>query len=351
MSQYRRDLVLSVLEAVPVGPGVQPHQAFRWARNVAKMADSANFKRLWVVEHHSMPDIGSSAPTVLLGHLAALTSRIRLGSGGVMLPNHAPMIVAEQFATLEAIDPGRFDLGVGASIGGNSKLSEALRRPRSAEFGFEAQIDELCDYLASGDPTGTSRAMLPVTPSVFPPPVFLLGASVGMAQLAAKKGMGFAYAGHLKPDGATEAVDAYRTAFKPTPRSAKPYVILTRTAIAAETTQHAKTVATAVAIQRIRAATSARSGLNVGPDVLLYPEFSAAEREIARKELSGDWISVGSGDDVIADFEDTQQRVDADEIMITSIEFDGDDRVRTLQTIAAAQKVNADKQGSRHAYA
>ena len=351
MRKHPDDLAISVLEAVPVGPGVGASQAYRWAKDVAQMADRTIFKRLWAVEHHAMPDIGSSAPSVLLAYLASITSRIRLGSGGVMLPNHAPMVVAEQFSTLEAIEPGRFDLGIGAAIGGNPKLAKALRRQGEDGPDFLAQLDELSRCLGIEGQSDESETPLQVSPSMPAPPVFLLGASERMARLAASKGMGFAYAGHLKPEGAAEAIACYRREFVPVVAGAKPYAILTRTAIAAETEEEAHRSAMRAAILRVRAAISARSGMNVPPEVLLYPEYSEAERDVARKELTGDWISVGSGQNAIGEFHEAAKRTDADEIMITSIEFDGRDRIRTLGAIAAAAGSVSERGRGSHAYA
>src|SRR5580658_1070512 len=226
-------IVVSVLDLVGMRPGEAAGSAIARSVNLAQHVEKLGYKRYWLAEHHSIAGLACSATPVLIGHVAAATKTIRVGSGGVMLPNHAPLVVAEQFGTLEALYPGRIDLGLGRAPGGDSHTMRALRRDlRQGGDDFPALLEELRAYLGPEKPGQTVKAIPGQNSNV---PVTLLGSSAFSAQLAARLGLPFAFAAHFAPEYLHVAAQLYRGGFRPSEALQKPYLIVAVQVIAAET--------------------------------------------------------------------------------------------------------------------
>jgi luciferase family oxidoreductase group 1 len=230
----------SILDLAPVREGGTIAEAFRNSVDLARHAERWGFTRYWIAEHHNMPGIASAATSLLIGHVAAGTSTIRVGSGGVMLPNHPPLVIAEQFGTLAALYPDRIDLGLGRAPGSDELASRALRYD-TAEENFPRQVAELLTYLA---PAGPGQKLIAFPGEGSNVPVWLLGSSTYSAQLAARMGLPFAFASHFAPALLMEAIDAYRTGFTPSQYLDRPYVIAGVPLVGAETDEEARRLST-----------------------------------------------------------------------------------------------------------
>ncbi|RSM76987.1 LLM class flavin-dependent oxidoreductase [Kibdelosporangium aridum] len=318
----------SVLDLATVGEGQTSAEALRASIDLARRTEELGFHRFWVAEHHNMPGVASSAPSVLIAHLASATSRIRVGSGGVMLPNHAPLVVAEQFGMLEAFHPGRIDLGLGRAPGTDPRTAHALRRspgPLSADD-FPEQLSELISYFA-GDPTGITA----VPAAGNKPPIWLLGSSGYSAQLSGMLGMPFAFAHHFSAQNTLPALALYRKHFQPSARLEKPYAMVAASVICAETDEQAQYLAGPGALSWVRL----RSG---HPGVMATPEEAAAypytdmERLIVEDRLSNQII--GSPATVERGIEKLLAETEADELMITTMVHSPSDRVRSYELVA-----------------
>ena len=229
---------LSILDLSPVSAGSTGAQALRNSLDLARLADGLGYVRYWVAEHHNLPAIASSAPDIMIGQIAAVTSRMRIGSGGVMLPNHAPLMVAERFKVLEALYPGRIDLGLGRAPGTDPATSYALRRRQgiSEEDDFLERFNELMLLETRGFPAGHPFHNVHAMPADVPlPPIYLLGSSDYSAQLAGQIGAAFAFAHHFATFDAAEAMKLYRDNFRPSASHAKPYAILGTHVVCADT--------------------------------------------------------------------------------------------------------------------
>ncbi|HEY1178029.1 MAG TPA: LLM class flavin-dependent oxidoreductase, partial [Phytomonospora sp.] len=245
---------LSVLDLAPVGSGHTATEALRTTTEVAKLTERLGYHRFWVAEHHSMPGIASSAPAVILAHVAAHTERIRLGSGGVMLPNHAPLVIAEQFGTLEALAPGRVDLGLGRAPGTDRATTLALRLTpeRLGADDFPEQVAELTGFLDGSFPENHPYHRIHAVPGPVQrrvdggvgehsrPPVWLLGSSDFSARLAASLGLPFAFAHHFSAANTVPALELYRRGFRPSSVLDRPYAMIAATAVAADTDEAAR---------------------------------------------------------------------------------------------------------------
>jgi luciferase family oxidoreductase group 1 len=230
----------SVLDLAPVREGGTIADAFRNSVDLARHAERWEFTRFWIAEHHNMPGIASAATSILIGHVAAQTSTIRVGSGGVMLPNHAPLVIAEQFGTLETLYPGRIDLGLGRAPGSDELAARALRYD-TAEENFPKQVAELLAYLA---PAGPGQRLVAFPGQGTNVPVWLLGSSTYSAQLAASLGLPFAFASHFAPALLMEAIETYRTSFTPSQYLDRPYLMVGVPLVAAGTDAEARHLAT-----------------------------------------------------------------------------------------------------------
>src|SRR6185503_17604854 len=236
---------LSILDLAFVPDGGTPADALRRSLELAQHAERWGFTRFWLAEHHNMPGIASAATSVLIGHVAGGTSTLRVGSGGVMLPNHASLVIAEHFGTLETLYPGRIDLGVGRAPGSDSVASRALRY-NTSEDDFPRQVSELLAYL---EPSGPGQKLVAYPGAGTNVPVWLLGSTTYSAELAASLGLPFAFASHFAPALLVEAIDAYRSLFTPSPYLERPYVMVGVPLVAADTDAEARRLSTS-AIQR-----------------------------------------------------------------------------------------------------
>lgn len=332
---------LSVLDLVTVGSGSTARQSLRTSVEIAKLAERRGYHRHWVAEHHSMPGVASSSPAVILAHLAAHTERIRLGSGGVMLPNHAPLVIAEQFGTLEALAPGRVDLGLGRAPGTDGATAAALRRTDRLNEGaddFPQQLAELTRFLDDDFPDGHPYARIhavpgPVQGPAARPPIWLLGSSGFSARLAATLGLPFAFAHHFSAQNTIPALDLYRESFRPSAVLDAPYAVIGVAALAAEDENEARDQVLTGALSMLRLRTG-RPGLVPTPEEAAAYSFSPQERDFVDGWLNN--IVYGTPDAVRAGLDDLQKRTGADELMITGNAHGGDARLRSYDLIADA---------------
>ncbi|MEU2164299.1 LLM class flavin-dependent oxidoreductase [Streptomyces chengbuensis] len=347
---------LSVLDLVTVGSGSTAGQALRTGVELARLAERRGYHRHWVAEHHSMPGVASSSPAVILAHLAAHTERIRLGSGGVMLPNHAPLVIAEQFGTLEALAPGRVDLGLGRAPGTDGATAAALRRtdtlgssmPEAGGGGaddFPQQLAELTRFLDDDFPDGHPYARIHAVPgpvqatapggvqSVARPPVWLLGSSGFSARLAGVLGLPFAFAHHFSARNTVPALDLYRDSFRPSAVLDAPYALIGVAALASDDAREARRQVMTGALSMLRLRTG-RPGLIPTPEEAEAYDFAPMEREFVEGWLGN--IVHGTPDEVRAGLDELQKRTGADELMITANAHGGGARLRSYELIADA---------------
>ncbi|MFF8985595.1 LLM class flavin-dependent oxidoreductase [Streptomyces globisporus] len=339
---------LSVLDLVTVGQGRTATEALRTSVEIAKLTERRGFHRFWVAEHHSMPGVASSSPAVILAHIAAHTERIRLGSGGVMLPNHAPLVIAEQFGTLEAMAPGRIDLGLGRAPGTDGATAAALRRSDRLNEGaddFPQQLMELIRFLDDDFPDGHPYRRIHAVPgpvqatspggvqSAHRPPVWLLGSSGFSARLAGTLGLPFAFAHHFSAQNTIPALDLYRESFRPSAVLDAPYALIGVSALAAHDEREARRQVLTGALSMVRLRTG-RPGLIPSPEEAEAYDFSPMEREFVDGWLSN--VIHGTADEVRTGLDDLAKRTGADELMITANAHGGDARLRSYDLIADA---------------
>ncbi|MFE2556958.1 LLM class flavin-dependent oxidoreductase [Streptomyces sp. NPDC059352] len=332
---------LSVLDLVTVGSGRTATQALATSVELSRLAERRGFHRHWVAEHHSMPGVASSSPAVILAHLAAHTRRIRLGSGGVMLPNHAPLVIAEQFGTLEAFAPGRIDLGLGRAPGTDGATAAALRRTDRLNEGaddFPEQLAELTRFLDDDFPDGHRYARIHAVPGPVQgpkgrPPIWLLGSSGFSARLAGLLGLPFAFAHHFSARHTIPALDLYRDSFRPSGVLDAPYAMIGVSALAADEASQARRQVLSGALAMLRLRTG-RPGLVPTPEEAEAYGFSPAEREFVDGWLAN--IVHGTPDEVRTGLDDLQKRTGADELMITANAHGGEARLRSYELIAEA---------------
>jgi luciferase family oxidoreductase group 1 len=325
-------LPLSVLERGGHPAGTSAEQAVRDMVDTARTADAHGYRRFWVAEHHAVRTSASSSPAVLIAHIAARTERIRVGSGGVMLPNHPPLTVAEQFATLQAMYPGRIDLGLGRSVAGpvrpDGLMEAALRRDPLGAAEFPERIDELLGFLLDRGPERHRFHALPLTPRPSSPPeVHVLGAGEGSARIAAERGLPFAYGHHLGRSKCRPAATAhYRSAFRAARAGGRPYLVVSVNVVCAETDEEA---------ERLALDTSARLGgpyREAAADTTLSP---AQALQVARRTLAENQVVLGAPAKVNAELDALARRSGADELMLVPYELTGAARCRTLRLAAA----------------
>ncbi|WP_077799850.1 LLM class flavin-dependent oxidoreductase [Streptomyces sp. JHA26] len=339
---------LSVLDLVTVGAGRTATDALRTSVDIARLAEARGYHRYWVAEHHSMPGVASSSPAVILAHLAAHTGRIRLGSGGVMLPNHAPLVIAEQFGTLEAMAPGRVDLGLGRAPGTDGATAAALRRTDRLNEGaddFPQQLAELIRFLDDDFPDGHPYRRIHAVPgpvqatspggvqSPHRPPVWLLGSSGFSARLAGALGLPFAFAHHFSAQNTVPALDLYRESFRPSAVLDAPYALIGVAALATDDEKEARRQVLAAALNMVRLRTG-RPGLVPTPEEAEAYDFSPMEREFVASWNAN--VIHGTADEVRAGLDDLQKRTGADELMLTANAHGGDVRLRSYELIADA---------------
>ncbi|MFE0037775.1 LLM class flavin-dependent oxidoreductase [Streptomyces sp. NPDC059015] len=347
---------LSVLDLVTVGSGSTAGRALRTSVDLARLAERRGYHRHWVAEHHSMPGVASSSPAVILAHLAAHTERIRLGSGGVMLPNHAPLVIAEQFGTLEALAPGRVDLGLGRAPGTDGATAAALRRTdglgaSAREAGgegaddFPQQLAELTRFLDDDFPDGHPYARVHAVPgpvqataaggvqTAARPPVWLLGSSGFSARLAGVLGLPFAFAHHFSARNTVPALDLYRDSFRPSKVLDAPYALIGVAALASDDAREARRQVMTGVLSMLRLRTG-RPGLIPAPEEAEAYDFGPMEREFVDGRLAD--IVHGTPDEVRAGLDALVKRTGADELMITTNAHGGEARLRSYELIADA---------------
>jgi luciferase family oxidoreductase group 1 len=318
----------SVLDLSPITEGGDAAQSFRNTLDLAQHAEHWGFNRFWLAEHHGMPGIASAATAVLIGYVAGGTRSIRVGAGGIMLPNHSPLVIAEQFGTLESLFSGRIDLGLGRAPGSDPATARALRRNLLSDADeFPRDVVELMD-LMSDQPRQSIRAVPGTGTKV---PVWILGSSLYGAQLAAMLGLPYAFASHFAPQQMMQSIETYRANFKPSPQLAKPYVMLGFNVFAADTDEEAQLRATSMQ----QAFVNLRSGrpTRLPPPLPgLRQTLTAAERALLESVLS--CAAIGSPDTVRRGLNAFIDRTGADELMITSQMFDHRARLRSYEILS-----------------
>jgi luciferase family oxidoreductase group 1 len=320
---------LSVLDLATVATGSTPAQALRETTMLAVQAEQLGYNRFWVAEHHAIAAVASSAPAVLIEHLATATTTMRVGSGGVMLPNHAPLVVAEQFATLEALHPGRIDLGLGRAPGTDQVTARALRR--SADLNadhFPDDVVELIRYLLPNDQT-THPA--PVPGSGYLPEVWLLGSSTFSAQLAGILGLPFSFAYHFAPALLDQAVESYRQNFRPSLLLEQPYFMVAVSLICADTDDEAHKLALSNALNILQRSTGRMGPL---PSIEEAAAHTFTEAEQALVDDATSTHIVGDPEAVNKGLATLVERTDADEVMISTRTHSYDARLNSYELVA-----------------
>ncbi|KRD99942.1 hypothetical protein ASE63_10575 [Bosea sp. Root381] len=320
-------VAISVLDLVPVREGQEPGDALRASIDLARHAEALGYRRYWVAEHHNMTGIASAATSVVIGQLAAATKTMRIGAGGIMLPNHAPLVIAEQFGTLEALFPGRIDLGVGRAPGTDQITMRALRRnPMSADT-FPQDVLELQAYFA---PAGPNQVIQAVPGAGLEVPLWILGSSLFGAQLAAELGLPYAFASHFAPDALLEALAVYRQRFKPSEQLDAPYAMPGINVIAAETDAEARHLATSLQQRFVGMVRGARGKLQPPLDIEAY--WSPAEKAHVSRMLR--YAFIGSPETLKRELGAFLAETRADEIMVTAPIFDHAARKRSYEILA-----------------
>jgi luciferase family oxidoreductase group 1 len=323
---------LSVLDLAPVPAGGTAGQALRATIALAREAERLGFTRFWVAEHHGMPGVASSSPPVLIGHIAEATTRIRVGSGGVMLPNHPSLVVAEQFGMLEALHPGRIDLGIGRAPGTDQATAAALRHRGPDEF--PRQLTDLLGFFTGQWPVGHPYATVRAVPGEGAgPDMWLLGSSGYSAQVAGTLGLPFAFAHHFMPANTLPALALYRESFRPSATLDRPYAMVAAAVICADTDERARFLAGASALSFLRLR-QGRPGLVPSPEEAAAYPYSTVEKAFIADRQSTQYI--GIPDKVRTGLEDLVKRTEADELMITTQTYDPADRLRSFELLAKA---------------
>jgi luciferase family oxidoreductase group 1 len=326
----RLSVPLSVLDLCPVPTGVPTGEALRRSVDLARHVERWGFRRYWVAEHHNMPGIASSAPAVLVGQVASATATMRVGSGGVMLPNHAPLVVAEQFGMLEALYPGRIDLGIGRAPGTDQLTALALRRSveaLSAED-FPEQLTALQGFFADGHPGRRIRA-IPAEGNQ--PVLWLLGSSGYSAQVAGLLGLPFAFAHHFSPANTLPALELYRRSFRPSALLAEPYCLIGVAVLCAADTERSQWLHGSSRLSLLRLRAGHPSTLPSPQEAADYP-YTAADRALLAATTSSH--VVGDPATVVAQLAELETDTGVDELMVTTSTFDHADRLRSYELLA-----------------
>ena len=328
------DFGLSVLDVSPVSSGSNGTRALRNTLDLAQLADRLGYKRYWLAEHHNLPSIASSAPEIMIGHVANVTKTIRVGAGGIMLPNHAPLKVAETFRVLEALHPERVDLGIGRAPGTDPVTATALRRSRG-EIGaedFPQQFGELLAFAGDGFPEDHPlRSMIAVPSDVRLPPIWLLGSSGYSARAAGEMGLGYAFAAHFSPADPSPAMHAYRESFDPSEDFERPSAILALSVVCAETNEHAQKLASSMELAWVRIR-SGNPGPLPSPEEAVCYSYTPAERRLADTYRS--MQVVGDPQAVRTRIEELAGHTAADEVMLTTNVYDHAERLRSYERLA-----------------
>ncbi|HEX5659532.1 MAG TPA: LLM class flavin-dependent oxidoreductase [Polyangiales bacterium] len=319
----------SVLDLSPVREGGSIREALNNSLDLARHAERWGYRRFWLAEHHNMPGIASAATSIVIGHVAAGTETILVGAGGIMLPNHSPLVIAEQFGTLEALHPGRIEVGLGRAPGTDMMTLRALRRSYESAETFPDDVVELMHWFKPATPDQAVRAVPGNGQNV---PVWILGSSTFGAQLAAQLGLPYAFASHFAPTHLMDAIEIYRARFRPSERLQKPHVMLGVNVVAAETQEEARVLRTSL-LQSFVNLRRGRPAQLPPPDANFERTLNAAERTMIDQMLS---CSVwGDPDTVTQGLRAFQQHTGADELMLTAHVFDHGARLRSYEIAAA----------------
>lgn len=327
---------VSVLDLSPVDTGSTGAQALQNTIALARRADELGYTRFWLAEHHNSTSIASSTPEILIESIARETRRIRVGSGGIMLPNHPPLKIVETFRVLEALHPGRIDLGIGRAPGTDQMTALALRRSVEAlgADDFPQQLAEMFAFSGEGFPDSHPFRSITASPSdVELPPVWLLGSSDYSAQLAADLGLSFAFAFHINPNNALQALHAYRQSFTPSTHLQHPKTIITASVVCAETDERAEELASSVDLAMIRIITG-RSAPLAPPEEAMAYQYTAGERFQIHNTRTR--LIIGNPSKVRAQVTRLVEQTEADEAMLTTLVYGHENRVRTFELLAEA---------------
>jgi luciferase family oxidoreductase group 1 len=326
-------VLFSVLDLAPVPHGSTTAVALRNSLDLARRVEQLGYHRYWVAEHHNMPGIASSSPAVLIGHIADVTSTIRVGSGGVMLPNHAPLAVAEQFGMLEAFHPGRIDLGIGRAPGTDGLTAAALRGTRSASADdFPSELGQLLAFFDGQFPAEHPFGRITAVPARGNVPAFwLLGSSNYSAQVAAYLGLPFAFAHHFSPENTVPALATYRSLFRPSSTLAEPYALVGVAVVCAETHERAARLALPGALSFLRLRSGQPGLLPTPEEAAAYPYTPLEQAFVQQRQahqVVGDPSAVTDGLATLL------EQTGADELMLTTVVHDHADRVRSYELVA-----------------
>jgi luciferase family oxidoreductase group 1 len=322
-------LPLSVLDLAPITEGGDAGRALRQTLDLARHAERWGYRRFWLAEHHGMPGVASAATAVVIGHVAAGTTTIRVGAGGIMLPNHAPLVIAEQFGTLASLFPGRIDLGLGRAPGSDSPTLRALRRSPAAAETFPQDVVELMGWFR---PVSPGQVVQAVPGAGIDVPIWILGSSLFGAELAAALGLPYAFASHFAPAAMTEALELYRSRFQPSERLERPYAMLGVNVFAADSEAEAGRLFTSLeqAFVNLR---RGRPGPLPPPDERLEERLAPADRLLIDQMLS--CTVVGTAESVRHGLAAFAERTGADELMLTSQIYDHAARLRSYEIVAS----------------
>lgn len=331
MSSRFLDIPVSILDLATITEGGSPALSFERSKDLAQNAEKWGYHRFWMAEHHNMDSVASSATSVLIGYIAAHTTTLRVGSGGIMLPNHAPLIVAEQFGTLESLYPGRIDLGLGRAPGTDAITSYALRRDEQAAFRFPQNVREIQTYFSAENKDSKVRAIPGEGLDI---PIWILGSSTDSAHLAASMGLPYAFASHFAPRLLFEARSIYLDEFKPSSQLQEPYFMPCINVILADTHEEGQLLATSAQKLFLGIITGQRGPLQApDPDFQMIPAARAALEQMTQYTFIGD--REGVSDRIRSFVEDTK----ADELMVVSHIFDQNARLRSYELLKQMQEV------------
>ncbi|NQX68034.1 LLM class flavin-dependent oxidoreductase [Paenibacillus alba] len=329
---------ISILDLAPVIVGGTPRDSFKRSLDLAQHAEKWGYHRYWLAEHHNMPGIASSATSLIISHVASGTEKIRVGSGGIMLPNHAPLVIAEQFGTLESLYPGRIDLGLGRAPGSDQPAMRALRRGLGSDGNdFPEMLSELRGYLDPSRETAVPgvRAIPGEGLNI---PIWLLGSSGFSAQLAGQLGLPFAFASHFAPGYLLTALELYRGGFRPSEALEKPYAMVGINIIAADTDEEANKLATSQ-LQQFLNIIRGRTGLLNPPVDNMEALWTAQEKTYVQQQLS--YSIVGSKETIRQKLKQVQQETKADEWIVAAQIYDHEARLKSYQIVAEIMQESA----------
>lgn len=339
---------LSILDLAVVGVGSDPATALRETADLARLADAWGYRRFWVAEHHSTLASATPSPAVLISRLAGITRNIRLGSGGVMLTNHAPLVVAEEFGVLNTFFPGRLDLGIGRSPGALPAIGQALGRSAGDDDPqtFPQRVSDLLGFLGRGFPEDHpyARSHVFAAPPATDVPVWMLGSSKNGAQVAARFGLPFVAAFHINAAQAAPAVDLYREEFRPSEALSEPYVIASVTAVCADTHEAATTIARPGALGRLLLSRGEQTSIPT-PEAAEHFDYTPGDREFVNNLL--DNAVIGTPAVVRSRLEELRKTTGVDEIMLTSMIHDFADRSRSFELIAHEFELSSSARSTR----